>query len=77
MSTEDHIWALVAKRLANEATEEELQELNKLLNQCADIDKRVKIIADWWHEGNEEDAAQRGSLLFDKIKEKIKARESK
>jgi putative ABC transport system permease protein len=76
MSTEDHIWALVAKRLANEATEEELQELDKLLKQYADIDKRVKIMADWWDEGNEEETAQRGVLLFERIKGKINAKEN-
>ena len=77
MSTEDHIWALVAKRLAGEANEEELQELDKLLKQHADIDKRVKIMADWWHEGNEDETAHRGALLFEKIKEKISAKGKK
>jgi len=76
MSTEDHIWALVAKRLANEATKEELQELDKLLKQYADIDKRVKIMADWWHEGNEGETAERSVFLFERIKQKISATEN-
>jgi hypothetical protein len=75
MNTEDHIWALVAKKLANEATEEEIKELDKLLMQYGDIDKRVKVIADWWRETDPDETAQRGSLLFGKIKEKINARE--
>ena len=73
MNTEDHIWELVAKRLANEATEEELQELDQLLKQYSSIDKRVKVMVDWWHQDDPDEIARRGSLLFQKIKERIKA----
>ncbi len=75
MSTEDYIWALAAKRLANEATEKELQALDKLLKEYSDIDPGLKIIADWWREDSQEEIARRGALIFEKIKEKIKAKE--
>jgi hypothetical protein len=76
MSIEDHIWTLVAKRLANEATQEELHELDQLLKQYADANKQVKIIADWWYEDNPQEVAHRGLVLFEKIKAKINAEEN-
>lgn len=73
MRTEDRIWALVAKRLAEEATIAELQELDGLLKKYPGADWQVKIIADWWREDIQEEIAHRGALLFEKIKETIKA----
>jgi len=70
MNSKDHIWALVAKRLANEATVEELQELGELLKKHSDTDWQVKVIADWWQEDIQEEIAHRGALIFEKIKEK-------
>lgn len=75
MSTEDHIWALVAKRLADEATIEELQELDKLLKKYPGTDWQIKVIADWWWDDIQEEIAGRNALEFEKIKEKIKAKE--
>ena len=75
MRTEDHIWALVARRLADEATLEELQELDKLLKKYHGPDWQIQIIADWWQEDIQEEIASRGANLFEKIKEKIKATE--
>ena len=72
MRTEDRIWALVAKRLADEANEEELRELNVLLKKYSGIDWQVKIIADWWQEDIREEIVHGRALMFEKIKEKIK-----
>jgi len=75
MRTEDRIWPLVAKRLADETTIEELQELDELLKKYPGTDWQIKIIADWWHENIQEEIASKGALIFEKIKEKIKATE--
>ncbi|HTK20311.1 MAG TPA: hypothetical protein VL442_12375 [Mucilaginibacter sp.] len=75
MRTKDRIWALVAKRLAKEATITELQELNKLLKKSASIDWQIKIIADWWKEDIQEEIAEKETRLFQKIKGKIKVNE--
>jgi hypothetical protein len=77
MSTKDRIWALVAKRVNDEASIEELQELDKLLKEYPGTDWQVKIIADWWREDIQEEIAARGALLFEKIKEKINAKEER
>ena len=42
MRTEDRIWALVARRLADEATIEELQELDELLKNIPGPTGRLK-----------------------------------
>jgi len=70
MRTEDRIWALVARRLADEATIEELQELDELLKKYPGTDWQIKIIADWWQEGTREEIIGRGALIFEKIKSK-------
>ena len=75
MSIEYRIWALVAKRLAGEATLEELQELDELLKKYPGTNWQIKIIADWWLEDIKEEIGHRKGHLFEKIKEKIKAKE--
>mgnify|MGYP001553389675 CR=1 FL=1 len=77
MHTEDYFWKLFAKHLANEATDPELRELNELLRKYPDADKWAKVIAYWWDEESQEDIVRRGELLFEKIKEKIKAEQEK
>jgi chromosome segregation and condensation protein ScpB len=74
MSTRDHIWALVAKRLANKATEDEIRKLDEFLKRYSDTDSQIKVIADHWRKDNQEEIAQRGALILKKIKEKINAR---
>jgi hypothetical protein len=75
MSTKDRIWALVAKRVNDEASIEELQELDKLLKEYPGTDWQIKVIADWWREDIQEEIVARGVLIFEKIKEKIKENE--
>ena len=74
MSTNDRIWALVAKRVNDEASIKELQELDKFLRKYPGTDWQIKVIADWWREDIQEEIAGRGALMFEKIKEKIKAK---
>jgi hypothetical protein len=44
MSTKDRIWALVAKRVNDEASIEELQELDKLLKEYPVPTGRLKLL---------------------------------
>jgi putative ABC transport system permease protein len=71
MNTEDHIWNLVTKKLANEASEKELDELNELLKQNPDIHSRVKFISEWWHDDREQKTAPNDYLRFQKVLERI------
>jgi len=75
MSIEDRIWAFVAKRLAGEAALEELGELDELLKKYPGTNWQIKIIADWWLEDIQEEITHRKGPPFEKIKERIKAKE--
>ena len=72
MNIEDHILALVAKKLANEASEEEIKELDELLRQHPDIHYRVKLIAEWWLSNNEQGAETNDYTRFQKILNQIR-----
>ena len=75
MRNEDYVPALVARRLVSEATVPELQELDELLKKISGTDRRIKVIAGWWRGHIQQEMARRGALIFEGIKEKIKARE--
>jgi len=73
MNIEDHILALVAKKLANGASEEELKELDNLLQQHPDIHNRVKLMAEWWQSDAEQNIEANSYFRFQKVMERIKA----
>ena len=64
MNTEDHIWNLVTKKLANEASEGELIELTELLNQNPAIRNTVLLLSEWWRTDREQKAGPNDDLLF-------------
>jgi putative ABC transport system permease protein len=71
MNTEDHIWNLVTKKLANEASEEELDELNELLKQNPDIHSKVKLMMDWWHNDRGREIGSDDYFLFKRVLDRI------
>ena len=72
MNIEDHIFALVTKKLANEASDDELHELNRLLPQYPDVHNNIKLITEWW-EGNDDKSVETNHILrFQNILEQIK-----
>src|SRR3569832_654849 len=73
MNIEDHILALVAKKLANGASEEELKELDTLLQQHPDVHNMVKLMAEWWQSDTEESIEANSYFRFQKVMERIKA----
>jgi len=72
MNVEDHIWKLAAKKLANEASYQESNELNELLSQHPDLQENIKLMFEWWQDGPEQTIDPSGYLLFKKILERIK-----
>ena len=72
MDIEDHIFALLTKKLANEASEKELNELDELLQQYPDIHNKIKLITEWWYSDTGRDADTNSYLRFGKILKKIK-----
>jgi putative ABC transport system permease protein len=72
MDIEDHILNLVTKKLANEASEKNLDELNELLQQNPEIHDAVKLIFEWWHNDQEQKTEYNSYSLFKKVLEQIK-----
>jgi hypothetical protein len=75
MNMEDHILNLATKKLSDEASEQELQELDNLLQQYPDISLNIKQLFNWWYYDEEQNNIDRSELLFSKIQEKIKQAE--
>jgi len=67
---EDHIWMLVTKKMANEATGEELDELDSLLKQNPIAHNSLKLLFDWW-DTDDEPAEDNTHLQFKKILARI------
>ena len=75
MSTGDHTWMRIAERVVKDATISELQELDDLLKKYLTAAPRIKVIASWWRRFIRKEIDHRGALLFETVKEKIKAKE--
>jgi len=73
MNIDDHILALVTKKLSGAATEEELRELDELLKQHPDIHRQIKLMDGWWQSNTEQDIEANSYFRFQKIMERIKA----
>jgi putative ABC transport system permease protein len=74
MDIKDRMWNLVTKKLANEASEEEEHELNKLLKQNPGIARNVNFLFEWWN-GSQYQNIPYGDYLFRKILARIKNEE--
>ncbi|MGF7042228.1 hypothetical protein [Mucilaginibacter lappiensis] len=72
---EDHIFNLATKKLSDEASEQDLRELDNLLLQYPDISLKIKQLFNWWYYDEEQNNIDRSQLLFSKIQEKIKQAE--
>ena len=75
MSIENRIWDLASKKLADEASEQELHELDELLQQHPAISRKIQQLFNWWFYDEEQNAVNRSEHIFNKIKEKIKQAE--
>ncbi|MDB5151029.1 MAG: putative transport system permease protein, partial [Mucilaginibacter sp.] len=75
MNLDDHVWNLASKKLANEASEKELRELNALLDENPELHSQLKLMSKWWDDG-EEKPKNDSSVLFGRIQAKIKDIES-
>jgi putative ABC transport system permease protein len=71
MNLDDHVWNLASKKLANEASEKELQELNALLAENPELHSQLKLMSKWWGDGEEKPKSD-SSALFGRIQARIK-----
>ncbi|WP_295673652.1 hypothetical protein [uncultured Mucilaginibacter sp.] len=51
MNVEYSAWKLAAKKLANEASAEELRKLDELLRLHPDIKGKAALLFEWWDSG--------------------------
>ena len=48
MKEQDRIWTLIARKLAGEATEKELEELQELLKKYPEAGYSLQVLSDLW-----------------------------
>jgi putative ABC transport system permease protein len=70
MKSEDKIWELLLNKLAGEATEKQLRQLDSLLWHAPEMEARVKLFTDWWNKDKQADEPT-NLRLFEKIKARI------
>jgi len=71
MNIEEHVWQLATKKLANEASADELRELDRLLMENPGLKTSLMLIFDWWQD-EKQDTETNSSLLFERILQNIK-----
>ncbi|MBV8389303.1 MAG: hypothetical protein JO080_05845 [Mucilaginibacter sp.] len=76
MNIQDHILILVTKKLASEASNDELLELDELLQQYPDIYDNVRLITEWWHKDIDQNTDANSYSRFQKVIGKIKCKRS-
>jgi hypothetical protein len=74
MSIDDQIWELVAKKLAKEASKEELRRLDTLLWENPKFYHILKLMFEWWDDGGvlSELEDEENYRLFAKVMTSIK-----
>ncbi|MFB9844171.1 hypothetical protein [Mucilaginibacter ginsenosidivorans] len=69
MDPEDEMWKRLADKLASEATEDELRELDELLRRNPGMRDRANQVFEWWQTAQGQ--KQYDERLFEKILERI------
>jgi len=75
MKDKDRIWKLIARKLAGEATEEDLRELERLLKAYPDKSYPIQILIDDWKPAEEKEVTVAESA-FDKHMERLAAHQA-
>lgn len=77
MTEQERIWRLVARRLANEATEQDLNELQELLQKRPEMTYSLQVVSDIWKSAEEKDiaAAEDAEKAFHRHQQRMKRRE--
>lgn len=61
----DRIWELMGRKLANEASAEELRELDHLLRAHPDLHFSIQTITDLWQQGGNETSTEESQIAYD------------
>lgn len=73
---QDRIWKLMAKKLAGEATEKDLAELQELLKSHPDKSYSLQLVTDLWKPAKTEDTGE-AKRAFEKHMRRLTARQEK
>lgn len=65
MNLERHVWILIGKKLAGEATDAEIVELNELAHANPAVRFYFDVMSEWWHIA-EQKGQKEASLAFNK-----------
>lgn len=71
MNIGGHILKLAVKKIMNEASEEELRELDALFEQEPEVRNQLKIFFDWWYAGQTGEIHTGDDSLFKRTMKKI------
>ncbi|WP_183567600.1 hypothetical protein [Mucilaginibacter sp. SP1R1] len=73
MNEADHVWNLVTKKLADEASGDELSELNTLMQANPDLNDTLKQVFELWDNGKQQKVENESRSLYKKIQKQVKA----
>jgi len=76
MKEQDRIWRLITKKLAGEATEEDVRELQQLLKDHPDKSYPLQLLTDLWKPGEAEDTRE-ADQAFERHMQRLEARQEK
>ncbi|HEY8972217.1 MAG TPA: hypothetical protein VIM64_24100, partial [Puia sp.] len=72
MKERDRIWKLVAKKLAGEATERDLRELQELINHQPESSYSIQLLIDIWESAPLRDKEEQ-EAAFDRHLQRLEA----
>ena len=58
MKEQDRIWTLIARKLANEATDEELEQLQELIRKNPEAGFTLQVLIDLWQTKDKNNAEE-------------------
>jgi len=67
MNIDDQILKLAVKKMANEASRHELNELDRLIKNKPEVHDQMQLIFDWWYHDHPREIDNSCYSLFKKI----------
>lgn len=70
MKEQDRIWTLMARKMAGEATPEELRELEELLQKYPDITYPAELLLNFWEQGQPRDKGE-AEAAYERLRRRL------
>jgi putative ABC transport system permease protein len=71
MKEQNRLWRLIARKMSGEASEEDLQELQKLIRDNPDLGFYIQIITDYWKKRKSATVEEKTDELLKRIRNRI------